>query len=116
MSTEILDHAALKKLLQMIGGEAEDFDEMKDEFLDSVPDILADLNTTDMDALRIASHSLKGNAQDFGAAQLSQLCATLETECKDGTLGDPGPLVAEITAAAHAAMGALREIEANDLD
>ncbi|MEO0402360.1 MAG: Hpt domain-containing protein [Pseudomonadota bacterium] len=116
MSTKILDHAMLKKLLHMIGGEAEDFDEMKGEFLDAVPDILADLHTTDTDALRIASHSLKGNAQDFGAAQLTELCATLETQCKDGTLGDPGPLVADITTAAHAAMGALRELEATDLD
>lgn len=116
MSTDILDHATLRKLLQMIGGEAEDFDEMKSEFLDAVPDILADLQSADTDALRIASHSLKGNAQDFGAVQLTQLCATLETHCKDGTLGDAGPLVAEITTAAHAAMGALREIEATDLD
>ncbi len=116
MSDDVLDHGALKKLLQMIGGEAEDFDEMKTEFLDCVPEILADLKTDDTEALRVASHSLKGNAQDFGAKQLGALCASLETQCKDGTLTDAAPLVADITKAAQAAMDALRDIEAADLD
>jgi len=50
----------------------------------------------DLDALRIAAHTLKSNARDFGAMALSSVCATLEAECRTGAASEPQAQVERI--------------------
>ena len=86
MNNETLDIAALKRLLKVIGGDLADLRELVDDFLDEAPRLSAAiLRATaegDRDALRVASHTLKSNARDFGAMRLSGLCSLLENDCR----------------------------------
>lgn len=119
MTDNVLDMAALKRLLEVIGGDPEDLDELKEEFYDTAPAIVeamqAGLVKGDFEALRISSHSLKGNARDFGATHLADLCHTLEQKCKDGAPFDASGLVSDIVAAETAARTALKALQASDL-
>lgn len=119
MTDDQLDKSALKRLLDVIGGDPEDFDEMREEYFESVPDILTELQSaadaSDLDQLRVAAHSLKSNARDFGAAALAELCGTLEAECKTGVVVDPSGSVAKIVTAEAAAAAALKALDVNDL-
>lgn len=106
-----IDPAALDKLLAVIGGDAEDLQELIADF----HGIAADLNDTiragvaaaDRDAVRIAAHTLKSNARDFGAISVAALCQTLEQHMKDGGTVEPGPLVEHVDRAVAEALAAL---------
>ncbi|MEO0486700.1 MAG: Hpt domain-containing protein [Pseudomonadota bacterium] len=117
--SDLLDLDALKRLLDVIGGEAEDFDELRDEFIETSPDLIETLQQaaahTDLDAMRVASHSLKGNARDFGATALAELSAALETACKSGDVDGAIQLLSQVTEAEKAARHALLSIEASNL-
>lgn len=120
MTDTILDRAALKRLLNVIGGDLEDFDEIKQEFLETSPDLIADLKNAaangDVDAMRIASHSLKGNARDFGANGLAEASEQLEHACKDAAaMSDAAALVTSVVQAEAATRQALAELKAADL-
>jgi histidine phosphotransfer protein HptB len=114
MNTQTIDAEALKRLLKLIGGDAEDLRELVDEFLETAPELSAEIGRAaearDCDALRIAAHTLKSNARDFGAMRLSEHCAALEAECRDGHAPNPLAAAAEIAkevAVAGRALGSI---------
>lgn len=114
-----LDLAALRRLMDVIGGDPEDFEELKEDFLESVPGIIASLQAAsdagDRDAMRISSHSLKSNARDFGAPKLAELCMELEAKCKANVDFESAPFVDAIIHQGTAARKALQSLKATDL-
>ncbi len=117
--TAILDMAALKRLLDVIGGDPEDFEELRTEYVETAPEIITTMKEAaaagDIDGLRVATHSLKGNARDFGAIALGEFCMALEAECKANDVLDPVASVAEIETAEAEARTALTSLEIDSL-
>jgi two-component system sensor histidine kinase RpfC len=93
MQDEVIDRQAIDRLLDMIGGDPEDLQELLDEFDQSAPGIVTSMRTAadegDLRALRINAHSLKSNATDMGARRLSAMCAALEAACRDEAVEEP---------------------------
>lgn len=83
---DVLDIRTLKQLQELIGGDRAELIELVETFLVEGDEIVADMQTaitnSDIELLRRSAHSLKASAQDFGASQLSTLCATLESGSK----------------------------------
>jgi CheY-like chemotaxis protein/HPt (histidine-containing phosphotransfer) domain-containing protein len=101
-TTPVLDPAALAQLLEIIGGEPAYLHELIDSFLEDAPQLIADIEQGmahgDATAVRLAAHSLKANAADFGAMQLRDDCATLENVAKNESLAEAVDLVSTIAA------------------
>jgi HPt (histidine-containing phosphotransfer) domain-containing protein len=80
----VLDRDALRTLQEVIGGERADLIDLMASFLEEAPQILDGMQAAghagDVAAVRRAAHSLKSNARDFGAAELSASCGTLESD------------------------------------
>lgn len=108
---EPIDRKALDRLLELIGGDLEDLQELVDEFEQSTPDLVVTMRTavveSDVASLRIAAHSLKSNARDMGATTLAALCEALEHAARDGAVDAPGDRVAEIDSELTRARSAL---------
>ena len=119
MTDGIIDIAALRHLLEAIGGDPEDLDELFEDYRSEAPDLVAQISEAaaagDLERLRIAAHTLKSNARDFGSMRLSALCEELEHECRTGAVANPLGMAETIAAAEIAARQALGEIRANDL-
>jgi HPt (histidine-containing phosphotransfer) domain-containing protein len=113
-----IDRSAIARLLDVIGGGHEDLKELVEEFHVSAPALVsrmeAAVQSGDLDALRISSHSLKANARDFGAVALADLCERLEHACKTGTVDDGGGQVSAVARELSAARTALEGIIAID--
>ena len=81
-----IDQRSLKELQELIGGDKDSLVELITTFLDEgkviVSEMHQSLSVLDLESLRRCAHSLKSSAQDFGAARLSELCASLEYSCK----------------------------------
>jgi HPt (histidine-containing phosphotransfer) domain-containing protein len=111
MTDEVIDRAALKRLLDVIGGDPDDLAELIEEFETVTPDILETMksaaNAGDIETLRISAHSLKSNGRDFGAIALAQSCEALERDCHDGDVDDPMARVDLIGTLLDAARAAL---------
>jgi histidine phosphotransfer protein HptB len=112
---------ALRRLLDVIGGDHDDLSELIDDFLSGAPELVAQMSaaaaTADTQALRRAAHTLKSNAQDFGATRLAALCAALEGACREGPCPEAAAsvaVIAEEEEMARRALGALnvKELEA----
>jgi len=85
-----LDPDAMTRLLEITGGDVAFVDELVDTFLDDA--------TTQLDALRAAAkagdagaavrpaHSLKSNSVNVGATVLADLCRSIETDGRTGTV------------------------------
>lgn len=118
MSTEIIDHDAIRRLLNVIGGDKEDLNELMEDFEESTPILVDKMKAAaaeaNLDSLRISAHSLKSNGRDFGALALATLCEKLEHACKAGEVSDPVEKVEEIGRALDAARDALRGITLSD--
>ena len=69
----------------------------------------------DLDALRIAAHTLKSNARDFGAMRLSVMCEELEQECRNGAVADPVSKADAIVSEEAAARETLNNVAAEDI-
>jgi HPt (histidine-containing phosphotransfer) domain-containing protein len=114
VSDDVIDLEALKRLLEVIGGDPEDLDELLQEFEDVGPSTLATMQSAaangDIDALRISSHSLKSNGRDFGATALAEACETLEHACKAGDVVDPVSQVRTIAVELDRARAALKSV------
>lgn len=86
----VIDRRALDKLHEIVGGDPADLVELIDSFLEEAPQLVEALaaaqGSGDLQAARRAAHSLKSNARDMGATELSQLCARLEAQCAAGEL------------------------------
>jgi HPt (histidine-containing phosphotransfer) domain-containing protein len=86
MST--IDQATFNELKQMSG--ADFINELIDAFLDDAPAMIsqmqAALETKDVESFRRNAHSLKSNANTFGAVELAGLAKELELMAKEGNL------------------------------
>lgn len=86
MHYKTIDTSLIDQLQELIGGDRAALLELIQTFIEEGADINAQsleaVENTDIDLLRRSAHSLKSSAQDFGAGQLSRLCATLEAGCK----------------------------------
>ena len=86
MST--IDQATFNELKQMSG--ADFINELIDAFLDDAPAMIsqmqAALETKDVESFRRNAHSLKSNANTFGAVELAGLAKELELMAKETNL------------------------------
>lgn len=86
MST--IDQATFNELKQMAG--ADFINELIDAFLDDAPAMIsqmqAALETKDVESFRRNAHSLKSNANTFGAMELAGLAKELELMAKETNL------------------------------
>lgn len=83
-----IDKATFEELKQMSG---EDYiNELIDAFLDDAPNMLAAMRTAvatqDVESFRRNAHSLKSNANTFGATELGQLAKELEYMARENNL------------------------------
>ncbi len=80
MSSEKLDRDVLDELRDATGDEF--LRELVETFLAEAPGMIADLETAsaqdDADAFRRAAHSIKSNANTFGAVTLAELAREME--------------------------------------
>ena len=83
-----IDPATFEELKQMSGGDF--INELIDAFLEDVPNMLNNmqlaLDTNDIESFRRNAHSLKSNANTFGAVELASLAKELELMAKENNL------------------------------
>lgn len=119
MNDGVINISALRRLLEAIGGDPDDLNELFEDYRSEAPQLVAQISEAaiagDMETLRIAAHTLKSNSRDFGAMELSRLCESLEHECRAGAAADPLGRAEAIAAAEIAARRKLGEIDARDL-
>lgn len=117
MDRVFVDRAALDQLLDVVGGDPASLCELLDSFATEGPLLLRQLELGcaegGTEALRRASHTLKSTARDFGATELSRLCAELEQQCRNGELCEPAAQVGAISAELAAVLAALAQIRAH---
>lgn len=84
----IIDQETFNELKQMSG--ADFINELIDAFLDDAPNMIQNmqtaLNTKDIESFRRNAHSLKSNANTFGATELGALAKELEMMGKESNL------------------------------
>lgn len=119
MTDDIIDRAAIRRLREVVGGDPEDLEELLEDYRSDAPELARRISQAaaagDLDALRIAAHTLKSNAREFGAVRLSRICEVLEHQCRAGSPADPGATADAIVAEEQAARRALDAIAAEDL-
>src|SRR4026207_1932124 len=84
----VIDKATFEEIKQMSG---EDFiNELIDAFLDDAPNMFrnmhAALDAKDIESFRRNAHSLKSNANTFGATELGALAKELEFTARENNL------------------------------
>jgi|TARA_R110002096_G_scaffold400459_1_gene597075 HPt (histidine-containing phosphotransfer) domain-containing protein len=91
MADELIDYATLNELSETVG--ADFVAELIGTFLEEAPSMIAELRTTlasgEAEAFRRAAHSLKTNANTFGAQLLGRAALALE---QGGLPGDAAAL------------------------
>ena len=106
------DARALDNLLEIIGGDRDALADLIDSFLAEGPALIGRIESAARDgnaeALRQAAHTMKSSAADFGAMELSRLCATLEKLGRAGTTEGAAALAAEAAASYQSAAAALQ--------
>ena len=84
----LIDQATFNELKQMSGTDF--INELIDAFLDDAPNMIqnmhAALDTNDVESFRRNAHSLKSNANTFGATELGALAKELEMMGKENNL------------------------------
>jgi len=84
----VIDKAAFAELKQMSG--ADFINELIDAFLDDAPHMISEMQaalaTNDVESFRRNAHSLKSNANTFGALELAVLAKELEFMGKENNL------------------------------
>jgi HPt (histidine-containing phosphotransfer) domain-containing protein len=84
----IIDKATFEELKQMSG--ADFINELIDAFLDDAPNMIQNmhkaLGAKDVESFRRNAHSLKSNANTFGAMELGRLAKELELMGKENNL------------------------------
>ncbi|MCB9161708.1 MAG: response regulator [Caldilineaceae bacterium] len=109
-----LDLTALKRLMQLVGGNQTVLNELIDTFLSDAPASLAAMHQAlrDQDAasFRRAAHTLKSNSNDFGAHELADLCRELEAKGRNDDLDGAAALLAAAEAAYAPVAAALEEM------
>ncbi len=116
MPTGLIDEAALQRLLSLIGDDPDDLDELIDDYIETAPELVKTIadagESQDIDAMRIASHTLKSNARDLGATRLAELASAVENACKGGEVDAAIAAAANIEIEAAAANEALSTLKA----
>ena len=111
-ANEAFDPKALDNLLEVIGGDREALAELVESFLQEGPGLMARIETAaragDADGLRLAAHTMKSSAADFGARTLSHLCRTMEALGREGRTDGAVTLSEAAAASYRAAAAALR--------
>jgi histidine phosphotransfer protein HptB len=81
-----IDDAALRNLLATVGNNPKDFVELIESFLEEAPELLDALHeaslASDHKKMLRSVHSLKSNARDFGAIDLSRMCEDFENRLR----------------------------------
>lgn len=107
----VIDEKAINRPLQLIEDDRDALRELVEDFAGEAPRAVATMRqataTGDWKAMGIAAHSLKWNARDFGALDLSERCGSLERACKEGVPEAPADIVARIDDEARRAVAAL---------
>ena len=89
---ECLHPAALDRLARLVGDRPEDLEQLIESFLESAPGLLEDLRrgveAGDPARVRLAAHTMKSSAKDFGAERLAEMCGELESLGQAGLLRD----------------------------
>jgi len=84
----IIDQVMFNELKQMSG--ADFINELIDAFLDDAPNMIQNMHTAvdtkDVESFRRNAHSLKSNANTFGATELGALAKELEMMGKENNL------------------------------
>jgi HPt (histidine-containing phosphotransfer) domain-containing protein len=84
----LIDQVTFNELKQMSG--ADFINELIDAFLDDAPSMIQNmhiaLDTKDVESFRRNAHSLKSNANTFGATELGTLAKELEMMGKENNL------------------------------
>jgi HPt (histidine-containing phosphotransfer) domain-containing protein len=84
----MIDKATFNELKQMSG--ADFINELIDAFLEDAPNMIQNmynaLDTKDVESFRRNAHSLKSNANTFGATELGILAKELELMAKENNL------------------------------
>ena len=84
----VIDQATFEELKQMSGGDF--INELIDAFLEDTPSMIsqmeAALSSRDVEVFRRNAHSLKSNANTFGATELGVLAKELETMGRENNL------------------------------
>jgi signal transduction histidine kinase/DNA-binding response OmpR family regulator/HPt (histidine-containing phosphotransfer) domain-containing protein len=104
--------SALVELAESMGGDNEAVREMVGAFLAMAPALIEDIKTAyvkrDAATLRTAAHTLKPNAQMFGAKKLHEACVALEAHGKAADFDAAAPLVTQVAALGERALRELR--------
>jgi histidine phosphotransfer protein HptB len=109
----VIDEATFEELKQMSG---EDFiNELIDAFLEDGPNMLNNMQTAleakDIESFRRNAHSLKSNANTFGATQLGVQAKELEYMARENNL-DVGDRLEKLNQAFFVAAAELKEMQA----
>ena len=105
-----IDDDAIDLLIGLIGGNPEMFAELVSSFQNEAPRLFEDLRAGaagDADRLRIAAHTIKSSAGDFGATALAEHCTELERLGVNRTLEGAEPLAEAATTEWYAVEQAL---------
>ena len=115
MTPAVIDLAAIANFKAVVGDDPELLAEFVGVFVRSVPKHVAAMREAsaarDLAGLRIAAHSCKSNSRDMGATILSELCATLEGQSRDGTVDDPEAQISRIEVEGNRAIEALTGLD-----
>lgn len=84
----LIDQATFEELKQMSG--ADFINELIDAFLEDAPKMIRDMQTalaaSDVESFRRNAHSLKSNANTFGAGELARQAKDLEMMARENNL------------------------------
>ena len=98
-----IDDAALKNLLDVIGGDKAALTELIDSFVSEGDKLLNTMATAladqDIDTLRRAAHTMKSSSTDFGAKPLATLSRELEQRARQRDVTDCDDLLEDIAKA-----------------
>jgi len=109
-----IDQRALDRI-RAIAPDGASFSRLISSFADNGAETLAQLvdagGAGDVENLTRFAHTLKSNAASFGAVELADRCATLESSARAGTIDDLEGQVSSIAAAFEQARRALDELD-----
>jgi len=116
--TDVLDRAALRSLLEMVGDDPEFVGELVDEYLADAPVQLEAMRAAvaagDPASAARPAHTLKGTSSNLGAMELAAACRKIEERARAGAADGLMELVASAGAAYERAVAELGAARARD--
>jgi histidine phosphotransfer protein HptB len=120
LADDAIELPALKRLLEVIGGDRADLTELIDDFRSGAPELVAQMQAAsaagDTAALTRAAHTLKSNARDFGAMRLAARCAELERASREGAIPDAAASIEAIAEEEAMARRTLVALNVEDIE